>query len=61
MKRKASDLLFCGCRGCKGGMHTPYGSSTLARIRRAARRTVKRALKMGNIEVDRRVAVGYLD
>jgi hypothetical protein len=42
--RNASDLSFCGCRGCRWGRRTNAGGFTIRARRRAARHVVAQRL-----------------
>jgi hypothetical protein len=50
----------CGCRRCRSGMHTKWGSRVLKRFIRSFRRTAKQALRRGEEPPPAR-SIGYTD
>lgn len=50
----------CGCRYCRRGMHSRYGSKLMQKFVRSVRRVVKVALRRGD-EPPPTQSVGYTD
>lgn len=55
-------LLMCGCKQCKAGRKSSGGRYFVLHKRKAARRDVRKFLRLGNYDrLPVAVAVGYTD
>jgi hypothetical protein len=55
------NVMMCHCHQCKAQRDSFRGQHRIVRMKRSARRTVKRMLKMGEVDLlPVRVWVGYL-
>lgn len=53
-------IVKCGCKMCRRGLRTRKNSQLVTRLRRAARREAKAALRRGE-EPETRILVPYTD